>query len=89
MNDRLNFLTPITVPVGYHTRSDRRHRRLYDSPATPFDRLVAAGTLSLSQQVDLLTHRDGLDPHTMAKEILALTQENDILEATNRPPDGK
>ena len=46
VNDRLNYLTPTMKPIGYGSSADGRRRRLYDTPQTPLDRLLAAGVLS-------------------------------------------
>jgi hypothetical protein len=46
VNDRLNYLTPTVKPIGYASSTDGRHRRLYDAPQTPLQRLLAAGVLT-------------------------------------------
>lgn len=62
VNDRFNYLTPIKKPVGFGTDRNGRRRRLYDKPATPLDRLLAAGVLSPTQESDLVAYRDSLNP---------------------------
>lgn len=72
VNDRLNYLTPTKKPTGYASGPDGRHRRLYDKPATPLDRLLAAGILSPAQESELLAYRDSLNPAKIAREIADL-----------------
>lgn len=69
VNDRLNFLTPTKKPTGYGTDRNGRRTRLYDKPATPLERLLAAGVLSPAQQAELLTYRDSLNPAQLARDI--------------------
>lgn len=43
---RINFFTPTTKPVGWSQDASRRRKRLYDAPATPYERLITSGVLS-------------------------------------------
>ncbi len=72
VNDRFNYLTPTIKPTGYASTSDGRRRRLYDSPATPLDRLLAAKVLAPAQTAELLAYRDSLNPAKIAREIADL-----------------
>ena len=72
VNDRLNYLTPTKKPVGFGSSRDGRRTRLYDKPATPLDRLLAAGVLSPAQQAELAAYRDSLNPAKIAREIAEL-----------------
>ncbi len=72
VNDRLNYLTPTKKPVGFGSSRDGRRTRLYDKPATPLDRLLAAGVLSPTQQAELTAYRDSLNPAKIAREIAEL-----------------
>jgi hypothetical protein len=47
VNDRLNYLTPTEKPIGYGTGCNGRRARLYDRPATPLERLLAADVPAL------------------------------------------
>lgn len=69
VNDRLNYLTPTKKPVGYGSSSDGRRTRLYDKPATPFDRLLAANVLSPAQTAQLTAYRDQLNPAAIGRQI--------------------
>jgi transposase InsO family protein len=72
VNDRLNYLTPTKKPTGWGEDRNGRRRRLYDTPATPLDRLLAAGVLSPAQTAELLTYRDSLNPAVIARRIADL-----------------
>lgn len=72
VNDRLNYLTPTIKPTGYGSTGDGRRRRIYDRPVTPLDRLIAAETISPTQQRDLLAYRSSLNPAAIGREIADL-----------------
>ncbi len=72
VNDRLNYLTPTKKPIGFGSSRDGRRTRLYDKPATPLERLLAAGVLSPAQQAELAAYRDSLNPAKIAREISEL-----------------
>ena len=72
VNDRLNYLTPTKKPVGFGTDRNGRRTRLYDRPATPLERLLAAEVLSPAQQAELLAYRDSLNPAQIARQIADL-----------------
>jgi hypothetical protein len=72
VNDRLNYLTPTKKPVGFGSDRDGQRKRLYDTPATPLDRLLAAKVLSPAQEAELLAYRDNLNPAKLARQIADL-----------------
>ena len=72
VNDRLNYLTPTIKPIGYSSSSDGHRRRLYDTPQTPLDRLLAAEVLSTAQRAELIAYRDNLNPAQIGREIADL-----------------
>ncbi len=72
VNDRFNYLTPTKKPVGFGTNRNGRRTRLYDTPATPLDRLRAAKVLSPAQAADLVAYRDSLNPAAIARQIADL-----------------
>jgi hypothetical protein len=72
VNDRLNYLTPTKKPTGYGQDSHGRRTRLYDQPATPLERLLAAQVLSPQQEAKLNAHRDSLNPADLARRIADL-----------------
>ena len=72
VNDRLNYLTPTRKPTGWGQDRNGRRTRLYDQPATPLDRLLAAEVLSPAQQAEILAHRDSLNPAAIARQIAEL-----------------
>lgn len=72
VNDRMNYLTPTKKPNGFGADAAGRRKRLYDKPATPLDRLLAAGVLSPAQTTELIAYRDSLNPAKIAREIADL-----------------
>lgn len=75
VNDRLNFLTPTKKPVGWATDKVGRRTRVYDKPATPYRRLLAAGVLSPAQEQELAAYKATLRPSAMANQIHQIQQE--------------
>ena len=47
-------------------------QRLYDTPKTPLDRLLAAHVLSQEQEAELLAHRDSLNAAAIGRQIAEL-----------------
>jgi len=72
VNDRLNYLTPTKKPIGFGTDRNGRRTRLYDTPKTPLDRLLAAKVLAPAQQAELIAYRDQLNPAALARQIADL-----------------
>lgn len=72
VNDRLNYFTPTKKPVGWATGTAGRSKRVYDKPATPLDRLLAADVLSPAQEAELTARRDALNPAELARRIQSI-----------------
>jgi hypothetical protein len=72
VNDRMNYLTPTKKPAGWGQDRIGRRKRLYDDPATPFDRLLAAKVLSPAQEAEMVAYRDSLNPAALARRIADL-----------------
>ncbi|MDO5495651.1 MAG: integrase, partial [bacterium] len=66
------YLTPTKKPIGYGTDKHGRRKRLYDAPATPFDRVLRAQILSPAQTAEMTAYRDSLDPDAIARHIADL-----------------
>ena len=43
---RQNYFTPTRKPIGYSETADGRRRRVYDRPASPWQRAIASGKVS-------------------------------------------
>ena len=69
VNDRLNYLTPTKKPVGFGSDRNGHRTRLYDKPATPVDRLLAADVLSPKQEAELVAYRESLNPAAIGRQI--------------------
>ena len=72
VNDRFNYLTPTKKPVEFGTDRNGRRTRIYDKPATPLDRLLAAKVLSPAQEAELVAYRDSLNPAAIGRQIADL-----------------
>jgi hypothetical protein len=72
VNDRFNYLTPAKKPVGFGADRQGRRTRLYDKPAPPLDRLLAANVLAPTQEAELVAYRDNLNPAAFARQIADL-----------------
>lgn len=72
VNDRLNYFTPTKKPIRWGEDKAGRRKRIYDTPATPFDRLLASGILSPAQQAEMTAYRDSLNPLDLARRIAEL-----------------
>lgn len=72
VNDRLNYFAPTKKPTGWATDRRGRRKRVYDTPKTPIDRLLAAGVLSASQEAELRAYRDQLNPAELARRIQSI-----------------
>ena len=59
VNDRFNYLTPTKKPIGFGTDRSGRRKRLYDAPATPLQRLLAAQVLASAQQAEQVNTAPG------------------------------
>ncbi len=72
VDDRLNYLTPTKKPEGYGSDRNGRRTRIYDKPATPLDRLLAAKVLSPAQEAELIVYRESLNPAAISRAIAEL-----------------
>ncbi|MGH3627852.1 MAG: integrase catalytic domain-containing protein [Mycobacteriales bacterium] len=72
VNDRLNYFSPTKKPVAWATDAAGRRKRVYDPPAAPCDRLLAAGVLSPAQRRELTAYRDQLNPADLARRITTI-----------------
>lgn len=74
---RLNFFTPTKKPISYATTTDGRRKRLYDIPATPWQRVQATGILTNEQTATVQARIEGINPADLTRQInkiqLALT----------------
>ncbi|MGO3088143.1 MAG: hypothetical protein ACTII7_00495 [Galactobacter sp.] len=72
--DRLNYFTPTAKPTGYKTDTVGRRKRIYDKPATPYQRLLAAGVLSPAQEAELAAYKANLNVVDIAHQIDTIQQ---------------
>lgn len=81
-NDRMNYFTPTKKPVGFTTTREGKRRRVFDTPQTPLDRLLASGILTSRQHQHLLDRRAALNPAALARDIDRLQQKLTSLAKT-------
>lgn len=67
---RMNYFIPTRKPVGWSRDASGRRKRVYDTPATPLDRLLASGVLGPAQAGELTAIRDSLNPAELTRDIL-------------------
>jgi hypothetical protein len=65
---QLNFFLPVRKLVSKHRVGTKVVKR-YDPPQTPYQRVLAAGTLTLPQRQRLDAQWQTLDPIALAREI--------------------
>lgn len=67
---RMNLFIPTRKPIGWNQDSVDRRKRVYDTPATPLDRLLASGIRSRTQIKELQQLRDSTNPAELTRDIL-------------------
>jgi hypothetical protein len=72
---RLNFFTPTKKPIGYSTTADGRKKRIYDKPATPWQRLQASGVLDAQQLSAAAARVEGINPADLTRQITAIQMQ--------------
>ena len=66
---RLNFFTPTRKPIAYATTADGRRKRVYDTPATPWQRVLASGLLTDEQITTMNARTAGVNPADLTRRI--------------------
>ncbi len=66
---RLNFFTPTKKPLEYSTAADGRRRRVYDKPATPWQRVLASSILTDEQTTSVAARIEGINPADLTRQI--------------------
>ncbi len=72
---RLNFFTPTKKAVGYTTTAQGRRKRIYDKPATPWQRLQASGVLDTQQLSKVAARIEGINPADLTRQINAIQMQ--------------
>lgn len=76
---RLNFFTPTKKPTGYSETKGGRRRRIYDAPATPWQRVKRSGIPV--DIADVEARIVGINPADLTREIVRLQNELTALAA--------
>lgn len=66
----MNLFTPTRKPISWSQDGAGRRKRIYDTPATPLDRLLDSGTLSRKQMQQLRQLRENTNPAELTRDIL-------------------
>jgi len=72
---RLNFFTPTKKPIDYSTTADGRKKRVYDKPATPWQRLQASGFLDAQQLATVAARIEGINSADLTRQITAIQMQ--------------
>ena len=72
---RLNFFTPTKKPVGHTTTPAGRHKRIYDKPATPWQRLQASGALDPQHLSTVAARIEAINPADLTRQINAIQMQ--------------
>ena len=72
---RLNLFTPTKKAIGYTATADGRKKRIYDKPATPWQRLQASGVLDAQQLSTVAARIDGINPADLTRQINAIQMQ--------------
>lgn len=85
---RKNHLLPCVKAIGWTTTTAGRKKRVYDKPRTPYQRLLAAGTLDDHTRARLEAEHATLNPAKITRRINAIQQQLIHLAAA-RTQDGR
>ena len=66
---RLNFFTPTKKPVGYATTAAGRRKRIYDKPATPWQRLQESDVIDKQHLSEVAVRIQGINPADLTRQI--------------------
>lgn len=69
---RLNFFTPTRKATGYSTTGDGRKKRIYDKPATPWQRVQDSDVLDAQQLSAVAARVEGINPADLTRQIIAI-----------------
>lgn len=68
-NTAAELLHPTKKPLEYSTTADGRRRRVYDKPATPWQRVLASGILTDEQTTSVAARIEGINPADLTRQI--------------------
>jgi Integrase core domain len=72
---RLNFFTPTKKAVGYTTTVDGRKKRIYDKPATPWQRLQVSDVIDAEHLSKAAARIEGINPADLTRQINAIQMQ--------------
>ena len=71
---RKNHLLPCVKATGWATTESGRKKRVYDTPATPYQRIINAGILNANTAAKLAAEHAKLDPAKITRQINTIQQ---------------
>ncbi|CKT32066.1 Conserved protein of uncharacterised function%2C possible transposase remnant [Mycobacterium tuberculosis] len=71
----VQLLHPDQKPVGYTSTVNGRRKRIYDKPATPWQRLQASGVLDAQQLSTVAARIEGFNPADLTRQINAIQMQ--------------
>ena len=69
-----NFFQPV-MQLQEKTRNGAKVHKVYDTPQTPYQRLVKSGTLSEQKQIELAAIYRGLNPVRLLRDVAAAQEQ--------------
>jgi len=72
---RLNFFTPTKKAISYTTNAAGRRARVYDKPATPWQRLKTSGVVDKQHLSEVAARIEGINPADLTRQINAIQME--------------
>ena len=75
MSLRLAFFTPTKKAIGHSITATGRKKRIYDKPATPWQRLQAADVLDNQQLSAVQARIEGINPADLTRQINAIQMQ--------------
>lgn len=72
---RLNFFTPTKKALGYTATANGRRKRIYDKPATPWQRLKTSGVLDTQHLSEMEARIHGINPADLTRQITAIQMQ--------------
>ncbi|WP_455952690.1 hypothetical protein [Arcanobacterium haemolyticum] len=66
----MNYVTPTVNPIGCKENKNRQGKRVYDNPATPYQQLTATSILPTTQQNELESFYQSINPAELTQEII-------------------
>jgi hypothetical protein len=81
VTDKLNYFTPTIKPIRWDETRKGRRKRIYDQPATPFERLTTSGILAPEKITDMENYKNSLNLAGIIRQIHSIQHQLLILSS--------